>query len=446
MTTTTKRRPPQAGKLATGTEIKTAKPGAKLRFGGGLYLLVSPTGTRSWQVHYHVGAKHQATIVGRWPDLGVGEAKAARDAIRRTVRDGDDPAHDRRERTVARIEANAATVRIVADAWLAIAPDARRWSAYYLHLTRQRLANHVLPVIGDRPIGRVTVLEIEALIGEMRKPTKTRPALVAQAVHVRQALQALFDYAGRRRLVTENPVRMIGVDLPSRSHDAEASFAHVKTIDDARSVLRAVEASTKCWPFAKLVHRLIALTAVRKMEGVGAQWSEVSADGITWTIPADRMKGRRGHKLDHAIPLSPQAADIFRAARALAAELGIVGTAVFPGQGGVVVWRNCLNDLLADRLRDAGLAGRHTVHGWRSTFSTLCNEADPTAYRVIDVMLAHRTFGAIERRYNHAVFLAERRRIACAWADRLLDGAPSAFALAGMVEPASNVMPLREAA
>jgi integrase len=445
MTTTTHNRPQQAGKLASGADIKTAKPGAKLRFGNGLYLLVSPTGTKSWQVHYHVAGRHQATIVGRWPDLGIVEAKAAREAIRQTVRAGDDPAHERTEKRTARIEANAATVRVVAERWIEIAQEARGWSANYTAQTAQRLANHVLPVIGERPIGRVTTHEIEALIGGLLK------RLRSQAVHVRQHMQLLFDYALRHDLVTVNPVRKIAADLPKRvaGDPREVSQAHVETIAEARTVLAAMEA-TPCSPFAALAHRLIALTAVRKLEGVEAQWSEVSegADGMTWTIPAARMKGRRGQKREHVIPLSPQAADVFRAARTLAVSLGVNSPSVFPGRGNRGnLERSGLNDVMRRALASVDLAGRHTVHGWRATFSTICNEADPGAYRVIDVMLAHKAFGAVESRYNKATFLAERRRMATAWADQLLDGAPSAFEIAGLDEPTtSNVVQLREAA
>ena len=210
MTTTPHPRPQQAGRLAKGTEIKTAQPRAKLRFGNGLYLLVSPNGTKSWQVHYHVAGKHQATIVGRWPELTVEEAKAKRDEIKRTVREGDDPAHARREQRAARIEGNAATVRVVAERWIETASEARGWSANYTGQTRMRLANHVLPVLGDRPIGRVTTHEIEDLLGGLLK------RLRSQAVHVRQHLQLLFDYALRRKMVAENPVRVIAEDLPKR--------------------------------------------------------------------------------------------------------------------------------------------------------------------------------------------------------------------------------------
>jgi integrase len=436
----------QAGKLATGADIKKAKPGAKLRFGSGLYLLIGATGIRSWQVHYDVNGKHQATIVGRWPELGVVEAKARRDDIRRTVREGGDPAHERHERRQARRESDAATVRVVGEAWMASAKMARKWSDLYVSHTGIRMAKHVYPVLGDRPIGRVTAQEVEALIIGLTKPVGDRPAPTSQSVHVRQNLQSMFDYALRRDLVTINPVRKIADDLPKRATD-EVGRAHVETIEEARAILRAVDAS-KAGPFARLAHRLIALTAVRKMEGIGARWSEITegADGMTWSIPGVRMKGRRGAKRDHVIPLAPQAADVFRAARALQDAAGIRSDFVFPGPNPrVTIHHSGMNWVMQRVLTEAGMKGRHTVHGWRATFSTLCNEADPGAYRVIDVMLAHKTFAAIEARYNKATFLAERRKLACIWADRLLDGAPTAAALVGL-EDNGNVVQLRRAA
>ena len=443
MTITTQDAARQAGKLATGADIKTAKAGAKLRFGGGLYLLVSGTGTKSWQVHYHVGGKHQATIIGRWPDLGIVEAKAKREEFRRTIREGGDPAHDRHEARTARRDGDAATVRIIGETWLDRAEDARAWSPRYAVSVRALMRNHVWPVIGERPIGRVTLHEIEALIGDLWK------RLRAQAVHVRQHLTLLFDFAMRRDLLAVNPVRKIAEDLPRRRTGAEANYARVTTIEDARAVLRAVEASGGT-AFGKLAHRLIALTAVRKREGLEARWSEVAetADGMVWTVPASRMKGKTGHRRAHVIPLAPQAADVFRAARALQAATGNVSEHVFPGQrrdGPIEHAAPCR--LLNGALTRIGMEGRHTIHGWRGTFSTILNEADPGAGRVIDVMLAHKTFGEVEGRYNKASFVAQRRGLASTWADQLLDGAPSAHALVGLVEAdTSNVVELRRAA
>ena len=450
MNATTAPARPQAGKLATGADIKRATPGAKLRFGGGLYLLVSPA-AKSWQVHYHVAGRHQAVIVGRWPDLGVTEAKTKRDEIRRTIREGGDPAHERRERRQARQDAEAATVRSVGERWLASASVARGWSANYQHHIGLRLKNHIYPVIGDRPVARVTTHEIESLIVGLAKNFRS------QADHARQNLQSLFDFAARRDLVTVNLVRKIAEDLPRRipGDENEICRAHVETIEDARAVLAAVEAYNS-GPFAKLAHRLIALTAVRKLEGLEAQWSEIKEgpDGMTWTIPAARMKGRRGKRREHVLPLPPQTADVFRAARELARASGVKSPFVFPGRGmrGNLA-RNTPNFLLAYALAGSDFAGRHTVHGWRSTFYTVLKEADYDE-RLIDAMLAHQPArpSQVAQHYDrsrlirngaHLQPLIDRRRLATAWADLLLAGAPSPFALAGLT---SNVVRLREAA
>jgi len=447
-----------ATRLCTGQDIKAAKPAAKpytLRFGGGLYLIVAPSGTKSWQAHYHVGGRHQMATVGRWPDLGVTEAKAKRDEIRKTIREGGDPAHDRHEQRQARKGAEAATVRIVGERWFAVAPVSRGWSEAYAGYTRLRLKNHIYPAIGERPIGRVTTDEIEALVLGVAKRHR------AQAVMVRQNLQSLFDYATRHKLAAENPVRAIGPELPKRIVGDEAPRAHVETIAEARAVLAAVERSDAA-AFTKLAHRLVALTAVRKLEGLDARWCEITEgpDGMTWTIPAERMKGRRGKKRAHVVPLAPQAADVFRAALELARSSGDKSPAVFPGggkRGGLS--RNSLNILIRRTLAAGPLAGRHTVHGWRSTFYTVMKEADYRDEAAIDATLAHRPLrpssaaahydsSRLIRAGAHLQPLIDRRRLATAWADQLLAEAPSAFALAGLAEmpDTGNVVQLREAA
>ena len=454
MTTTPHPRPPQAGKLAKGTEIKTAKPGAKLRFGNGLYLLVSPNGTKSWQVHYHVADRHQATIVGRWPDLGVEEAKAKREAIRQTVRAGGDPAIERQEQRATRQGAEAATVRTIGDAWIKRASVARGWSAHFTKCVAGRLTNHVYPAIGERPIGRVTTGEIETLVVDLSEKHRT------QAVHVRQHLSAMFDFALRRKRetgVTENLVRTIAEDLPRRvrGDEAEVNRPAVTTIEDARAVLDAVEMLSNGQPFAKLAHRLIALTAVRKREGIEAEWSEITdgADGWTWTIPAKRMKGKVGKKRPHVIPLAPQAIEVLCAARALARSLGIVSPACFPGRAkGGFIDASVVNVVMNRSLPDE-LTGRHTVHGWRTTFYTVMKRRDRRDEAIIDLMLAHQPIrpSLAARHYDDTDLDGapdpDRLRVACAWADLLLDGASTAYEIAGLAEPTtSNIVQLREAA
>ena len=126
--------------------------------------------------------------------------------------------------------------------------------------------------------------------------------------------------------------------------------------------------------------------------------------------------------------------------------------------GEALVSRCTLNGIMKRALRLAGLGQIMVPHGWRGTFSTIMNEVDPASFRIVDVMLAHKGFresvdgetrkSSVEGHYNHAEYRSARHRIACRWADMLLDGAPTALALIGLdgSTPATNVVPLRRVA
>ena len=431
-----------AQREANALDIKRAKATDKpirLRCGKGLFCTVTPAGTKTFKTDYWRGGRHFEVVLGHYPAMSLADAAAARMALRQTVRAGGNPRLEIDAARSERIEADAATVRLIGERWISVA--SARWSAVYRRNVAGRLVNFVYQAIGNDPVARVSTIDVETLLHGIATRSRT------QAVHVRQHLQCLFDYAIGHDLAAVNPVRKLKY-LPTRvrgEDEAEQMQPHVETIEAARAVLHSVETSAAN-PFLKLVHRLIALTAVRKMEGMGARWEEFAddADGMTWTIPAARMKGRRGQKRAHVIPLSPQAADVVHAAKRMARLLGIKSDTVFPGRsdGG------CLDDSSLNAvLSRVGLAGVHSVHGWRTTFSTLLNEQDPGAYRVIDVMLAHRALGAVEAHYNKAQYVAERRRMATLWADQLLQGAPAAMTLIGEPgERAGNVLYLREAA
>jgi integrase len=150
--------------------------------------------------------------------------------------------------------------------------------------------------------------------------------------------------------------------------------------------------------------------------------------------------------------LAPQTIDVLLAARAHADRLGLVSNKVFPTSGSQsgAVNRSVLNEVLMKAMIGLRRKGEHTLHGWRSTFTTVMNEADEINYRVTDMMLAHKAKGASDTaaHYDFAKHLKARQRIANAWAAMLLDGMPSAFALARLPEPEQspkNVVNLRDA-
>jgi integrase len=163
------------------------------------------------------------------------------------------------------------------------------------------------------------------------------------------------------------------------------------------------------------------------------------------------MKGKDGHRRPHVVALSPQAIDIVRAALRLRKN-----EYVFPSQRkrSPTVDRSTLTRCIRKALEHAKLGRVLVAHGWRATFSTIMNELDEGAsFRVVDVMLAHSAFrdsvetrdarkSSVEAHYNHAEYRSARHRIACQWADMLLEGAPTALALIGLDAPASNVVQL----
>jgi integrase len=466
MTTTTNTSQPQAGKLYTGTEIKLLKPQAKpyaARFGNGLYLWVTPTGTKSWRVNYHVDGKHQIATLGRWPDVSVSDAKAKRAAIREDIRTGGDPSVALRQLRAARQEAGAATVQAMSEAWIEAA--SRKWSANYRRNVPGRMAKHVYPAIGDLPIASVSKESIKTLLNTIGT---TAPSM---AVHIQQHLAGVFDYAVDHDKLTVNPIRQLRRWLPTRDFASVDKRAHVSTIEDARRVLQLVESSDS-HPGLILGHRLLALTGLRKTEALGARWSEFNDDLSVWTIPASRMKGKQ----QHVVPLAPQAADVVRVARALQAATGKRSDYVFPTHHtarrvprlvGVrdyaaeharrvaartaspldrCVDSTAINKVMDRALAKGGMANAHTPHGWRYTFSTLTNESDIRLQHLVEVALAHSTKTRIGRIYDESQHVEARRVIACTWADRLLVGATSPWSLVGLRRPRTAVVELKEAA
>ena len=336
--------------------------------------------------------------------------------------------------------ADAYTLRSLGARWMAARAERAHWVLSTVAGVQARLETHVYPKLGDLPVSEISMDQVEVML------TKLHRKFPRLAVAVQQHLHGIFQYALRRQSVTGlkfNPVQLVAPDLPSRANDGKHR-AYVTTIEDARAVLRAVEARASALsPWTLLAHRLIALTGVRMQEALGARWEEFDLDAGIWTIPAERMKGKHGARRIHRVMLAPQAVEVIRAARRIRERHSAKADYVFPCErqsGNPTIDRSTMTKTIRRSLERAGIGRVLVAHGWRSTFSTIMNELDPTAYRVIDTMLAHKAFDHVEAHYNHATYLAARRALACRWADLLLDGAPTASALIGL-DAIDNVLP-----
>lgn len=391
----------------TDIKLRAAKPGLKgyrLPDGGGLHLFVTPGGVRSWRWRYEADGREGTLVLGRYPGMGLADARRARDAARDRVRAGLDPAGE--------AAAKVPTFEAVARDWHAT--NAPRWKPHHAADVLASLAVEMFPAFGTVPVNKVTPAMMLAAL----RPMEARGA-VETARRVKQRCSAVFGYAMHGGWDVSDPTTHLlaaMAPLPKKGRRPALLDLH-----EAQKLLAAVD-GTPAQPVTKVAMRFLALTAVRPGEAAGLRWCELlDLDGPAplWLIPASRMKMER----EHGVPLSRQAVEALAAIRPLTGR----GLFAFPNlrDSRAPMSENALGFMLL-RL---GYKGRHVPHGWRATFSTLMNERYPADRAVIDLMLAHQPSDAVERAYNRAEHVARRRVLAQAWADLLMEGAAPAATL-----------------
>lgn len=383
----------------TDAAIRNAKAkerAYKLPDGGSLFLLVTPAGSKLWRFRYRLGGSENLYAVGEYPALGLQQAREARDAARRLVKEGIHPSqHRRASRLVAATEASN-TLESVAREW--IERNRSHWSAYYGRQVETVLTADVFPAIGGLPIRSVTAAQLLGIIRGIEK--RGAPSI---ALLVRQWVSAVFRYAVATLRADSDPASALrgAVRKPKTQHKRPL------TRQELGLFLAKLEAS-KSGPQVSAALRLLLLTFVRPGEVRGARWGEFDLDAAEWRIPAERMKMRE----PHVVPLSRQAV---RLLRDLKAE-GSARPQLFPNL------RDPQRDMSPTTLNRAlermGYSGHFSAHGFRATASTLLNEM---GFRpdVIERQLAHRERNRVRASYNQASYMEERKKMMQAWADFL---------------------------
>ena len=180
---------------------------------------------------------------------------------------------------------------------------------------------------------------------------------------------------------------------------------------DVAGALHAIEAGRASLA-AKSCLRFVVLTACRSGEAREATWDEIDADDATWTIPAERTKAAK----EHRIPLSEAALAVLRDVRRLEDGLGLVfPSPQRPGKP--------MSDMtLTKVLRDIGLADRATVHGFRTSFRTWASERTNADHAVMELSLSHTVGSAVEQTYARSDLFDKRRRLMDRWAAYLEGG------------------------
>lgn len=373
-----------------------------------MYLLLTPRGGKYWRFDYRFEGKRKTAALGTYPQTSLQEARVIRTQYRESLKNGIDPCEAlKREREQEARDA-ASSFKAVAEEWHA--KQAAKWTPRYAAQVMSVLQRDFFPVLGDRPLKSITAQE---LLKELRK------------IESRGALDALADaraFAGR--------IFRYGIAIGHAERDVAADLCdafekNIKQNHNALSeaqlpkFLKALDKHTGGWR-GRLGIKMILLTMVRTTELRAAKWSEISEEKAQWIIPANRMKMRRAH----VVPLSRQALEVLKEIKKQSADSGKPSDYLFPnqrGKGKPFMSENTMLNLLDDMPFDKRTKyGDHTtVHGLRSTASTILYESGKFGSLEIERQLAHVDKNTVRGTYNKAEYLDKRAVMMQWWADYL---------------------------
>ena len=386
-----------AGKLSALKVRNLTVPG-RYGDGGGLWLQVRSADRRSWVFRYKRQGRPHWMGLGPLDDVTLAEARELAREARRALLKGDDPLDQRR---AERAERAGVSFREVAELYIKSHETAWRNETHRAQW-RSTLATYAFPAFGDRPAAEITVGDVMRVLEPIwREKAET-------ASRLRGRIESVLDYATARGWRTgDNPARWRGHLanlLPARSKVARVEH-HAALPWRAVGAFMADLRSQGGIGAAGLEFAI--LTAARTGEVIGARWGEVDLAEHVWTVPAERMKAHR----EHRVPLTDAALAVLRRMEPGRPERG--DGFVFPGarRG-----RPLSNMSLAAVLKRMGRADL-TVHGFRSTFRDWAAEATDYAREVAEAALAHTLRDKVEAAYRRGDLFEKRRRLMEEWAD-----------------------------
>lgn len=390
----------------TDLKIKGFKPTDKMKQhadGGGLLLEVYPNGSKLWRLRYRFNGKAQKISLGKYPTVSLAEARAERELLKAQLANGKNPSIQRQLEAAANTHDKQNTFGALAAEWLEIKTPS--WEPSTLKKNSGQLKNHLLPHLGHRPVLEITTPELLAVLRRVESQGKTDTTQ-----QVKTIAKSVLGFA----IATGRAERNVAADLTNDTLKPKKGGHHAAITDpgELAKLLNDIDSYTGSIVVC-LALKLAPLVFLRPGELRKAEWSELDLDNALWTIPAERMKGRKGKKQKHLVPLSRQALAILHQLKPVTGRQAYV----FPGQGrGATISDNTLNKAM----RRMGYTSEQvTAHGFRATARTILDETLEQPPEVIEAQLAHSVKDANGRAYNRTQYLEKRRELMQTWADYL---------------------------
>lgn len=358
--------------------------------GTGLMLWVSQTGARSWVQRLRVHGRRRDMGLGPYPLLTLAEARELAHSNKRAVLQGGDPFLEmkRSKEVAARRLTFAEAAERTRDE---IAPTWRGKKEPQAFISS--LKTYAFPYFGNANVADITSADIR------RAVLACRAKVPNSSVKVQHRILSVFKWSIAEGLRDTNPATSEALALPKMERKQKNSRA--LPYDQVREAIETVKASG-AWVSTKLAIEFTVLTAARSGEVRGALWKEIDLPAATWTIPAERMKMNREHK----VPLSGRAIEVLKDAHGLREASGLV----FPSARG----RQLSDMTLSKLVKELGIDS--TIHGFRSSFRTWTQERTNVPGEVAEAALAHVKADKVEAAYARSDLFEKRRMLMGRWA------------------------------
>ena len=380
----------------TSLAIKHAEQGKRFD-GGGLYLHVKDNGARYWRLKYRFCGKECVLALGTFPEVSLSEARERREDARKLLRDGKNPAAERKAIKASRRQAQDAGFAVVAEDWLKC--KSKGWMPETTRKATYIIDAYLIPPLKSHSIASLTTKQAKDALLDIENHA---PTLAHKA---RQYVCDIVLYAIRDGLREEG--RALSLQGVLGSYDK----GHMPALIDPKEV-PALMNSIEAYPstITRLALKIVSLTIRRPGEVAAARWAHIDLDKAEWTIPGKFMKMKR----PHTVPISTQAVAAFREVEFYSAGQEFVFPALARQKS-----PHLSRDSMSKALRKMGYQGKHVTHGFRGMFRTMAREQLGIDEDVLEAQLAHAKKGETQAAYDHAVFIEKRRRVMQAWANYL---------------------------
>lgn len=381
--------------------LKTGEKPYKVSDFDGLFVLVKKSGSKSWRFKYRMDGREKLLVIGDYPSISLMQARRIRDTARADVASGVDPNEAKQDAKRRRNEDKSLTFEKQADAFFA--KSVKEGKAEATLAKSEWLLSMAKADFGQKAISEITSPIVLKCLRKVEAKGNYETAR-----RLRAKIGAVFRYAIANGVAEVDPTFALRDALIRPTVKSRSAITDPKKLG---GLLRAID-GFEGQPTTRIALILLALLAQRPGELRHATWTEFDVDAAIWSIPADRMKMRRPHR----VPLPKEALQLLTELR------GHTGfsTYLFPSLRSVA--RPMSENTLNAALRRMGYSGDEmTAHGFRATFSTLANESGLWNPDAIERALAHVDQNEVRRAYARGEHWEERVRMADWWAGFLAD-------------------------